>query len=239
MAKCPPARVAIQPPSVEYSNDCGKWRSVRPCWRSWSSSAGPVAPGLDARGARDRVHLEHAVERAQVDRDRAGVAVAARAARRRPPRWCRRRTGSPRRPPSAHQSSSALELGLVARVRHHVGRVVEAPAEARAPRRGRTCRARARRARRRRRGRSRPSAAGGSRRGGGSSHVVERAPAAPTRPARSRGAREPAAAVAAPARARAAGPRSPSPRTSARPSRGHRWNATHRQLPTDPERGYS
>ena len=23
VAKCPPARVAIQPPSVEYSNDCG------------------------------------------------------------------------------------------------------------------------------------------------------------------------------------------------------------------------
>ena len=44
VAKCPPARVATQPPSVEYSNDCGKWRSVRPCSRSWSSSPGPVAP---------------------------------------------------------------------------------------------------------------------------------------------------------------------------------------------------
>ena len=52
VAKWPPARVAIQPPSVEYSNDCGKWRSVRPCGRSWSSSAGPGAPAW-IRAARD------------------------------------------------------------------------------------------------------------------------------------------------------------------------------------------
>ena len=44
VAKCPPARVAIQPPRVEYSNDCGKWRSVSPCSPSCSSSAGPNAP---------------------------------------------------------------------------------------------------------------------------------------------------------------------------------------------------
>ncbi len=44
VAKCPPARVATQPPSVEYSKDWGKWRSVSPCSRSWSSSPGPVAP---------------------------------------------------------------------------------------------------------------------------------------------------------------------------------------------------
>ena len=44
LAKCPAARVATQPPSVENSNDCGKWRSVRPCSPSAASSAGPVAP---------------------------------------------------------------------------------------------------------------------------------------------------------------------------------------------------
>ena len=44
VAKWPPARVAIQPPRVEYSKDCGKWRRVSPCSRSWSSSPGPVAP---------------------------------------------------------------------------------------------------------------------------------------------------------------------------------------------------
>ncbi len=31
VAKCPAARVAIQPPRVENSNDCGKKRSVSPC----------------------------------------------------------------------------------------------------------------------------------------------------------------------------------------------------------------
>ncbi len=44
VAKWPAARVAIQPPSVEYSNDCGKWRSVSPCSPSWDSSSGPSAP---------------------------------------------------------------------------------------------------------------------------------------------------------------------------------------------------
>ena len=44
VAKWPPARVAIQPPSVENSNDCGKWRRVRPCGRRPSSSSGPVVP---------------------------------------------------------------------------------------------------------------------------------------------------------------------------------------------------
>ena len=52
VAKCPPARVAIQPPSVERSNDCGKKRSVIPCSASCSSSRGPVAPAW-IRAARD------------------------------------------------------------------------------------------------------------------------------------------------------------------------------------------
>ena len=67
VAKWPPARVAIQPPRVENSNDCGKWRRVSPCSPSWSSSAGPERAGLDPRRARDRIDLEHAVERAEVD----------------------------------------------------------------------------------------------------------------------------------------------------------------------------
>ena len=44
LAKCPAARVAIQPPSVEYSKDWGKWRRVRSCSASWASRPGPVAP---------------------------------------------------------------------------------------------------------------------------------------------------------------------------------------------------
>ena len=72
VAKCPPARVAIQPPSVESSNDCGKKRIVSPCSASCASSAGPRDAGLDARRARDRVDLQHAVEARQVERDHAG-----------------------------------------------------------------------------------------------------------------------------------------------------------------------
>jgi hypothetical protein len=52
VAKWPPARVAIHPPSVENSNDCGKWRSVSPWGRSWSSSEGPNVPAW-MRAARE------------------------------------------------------------------------------------------------------------------------------------------------------------------------------------------
>ena len=52
VAKCPPARVAIHPPSVESAKDWGKWRSVKPCSASWSSSRGPLAPAW-MRAARD------------------------------------------------------------------------------------------------------------------------------------------------------------------------------------------
>ena len=44
VAKWPPARVATQPPRVENSNDCGKWRRVSPRSASWSSRSGPSAP---------------------------------------------------------------------------------------------------------------------------------------------------------------------------------------------------
>ena len=67
VAKCPAARVAIQPPSVENSNDCGKKRSVSPCAASCSSSRGPARARLDQRRARDVVDLEHAVQPREVD----------------------------------------------------------------------------------------------------------------------------------------------------------------------------
>ena len=75
VAKWPAARVAIQPPSVESSNDCGKKRSVSPCAASCSSSRGPARARLDQRRARDLVDLEHAVHPRQVDRHRALVAA--------------------------------------------------------------------------------------------------------------------------------------------------------------------
>ena len=52
VAKWPPARVAIQPPRVEYSNDCGKWRRVSPCSASCSLSGGPSVPAW-IRAARE------------------------------------------------------------------------------------------------------------------------------------------------------------------------------------------
>ena len=58
---------------------------------------GPVAPAWMQRGARDLVDLEHAVERAQVDRDGAVVARPHVRASRRPRPRCRRRRGSRRR----------------------------------------------------------------------------------------------------------------------------------------------
>ena len=54
VAKCPPARVAIQPPSVDSSNDCGKKRSVIPCAASCSSIRGPLAPA-PMRAARETI----------------------------------------------------------------------------------------------------------------------------------------------------------------------------------------
>ncbi len=52
VAKCPPERVAIQPPSVEYSKLCGKCRRLSPCGLSCASSAGPSAPAW-IRAARE------------------------------------------------------------------------------------------------------------------------------------------------------------------------------------------
>ena len=143
VAKCPPARVAIQPPSVEYSNDCGKWRSVSPCSASCSLSGWPEHARLNPRRARHRVHLQHPVERAEVDRHRAGVAVAdprldpADDAR---PAAVGDRRRARVRAPLEHR----LDLGLVAGARDQVGRVVEPARESRGRHRCRPCRARAR-----------------------------------------------------------------------------------------------
>ena len=75
VAKWPPARVAIQPPRVENSNDCGKWRSVRPCGRRRVLEVRPERPGADPGGLRDGVDLDQAGERLEVDRDGPPVAV--------------------------------------------------------------------------------------------------------------------------------------------------------------------
>ena len=70
VAKCPAARVAIQPPSVASSKDCGKWRSVSPCSPSWRSSWGPVAPAW-MRAARETASTSSTrSERRHVDADR-------------------------------------------------------------------------------------------------------------------------------------------------------------------------
>ena len=85
-------------------------------------------PGLDARGPRHGIDLEHAVERAQVERDSTRVAVAhgrldtANHAR---PAAVRDRGRARVRAPFEH----GLALALVARERDHVRRVVEAAAE--------------------------------------------------------------------------------------------------------------
>ena len=76
VAKCPAARVASQPPSVDSSNDCGKNRSVMPCAASWASSRGPLAPAWMRAERDDPVDLQHAVEPPEVERHRAGVAGA-------------------------------------------------------------------------------------------------------------------------------------------------------------------
>ena len=129
VAKWPPARVAIQPPSVESSNDCGKWRSVQPVRRELllQRRARARRPGCAPRRETASTSSTRS-SAAEVERDRARVAVAdarldaaddARAAAERDHRGAR--VGRP--------LEHALDVGLVARARDDVGRVVEAPAE--------------------------------------------------------------------------------------------------------------
>ena len=102
---------------------------VSPRSRSWSSSTGPGRAGLDARRARDLVHLHHPVERAQVDRDHARV--LARQARLHPAADAGAAAERDRRVALvAAPCEDGLDLGLGARPGDDVGRVRELAAEA-------------------------------------------------------------------------------------------------------------
>ena len=64
--------------------------------------------GLNARRARAAIDLEHAIETAEIDADRAAVVAADRRPRHRRRRSSRRRRGSRRRCAAVAQSSSAV-----------------------------------------------------------------------------------------------------------------------------------
>ena len=89
----------------------------------------PEHPGLDPRGARDRVDLEHPVERAEVDRHRARVVVA-------DPRLDPADDAGPaavgdrRRAGVGAPGEHRLDLGLVARPGDQVGRMLDLAAKA-------------------------------------------------------------------------------------------------------------
>ena len=199
----------------------GKWRSLRPCSRELLLEARAARAGLDPRGARDVVDLEHPVEAPQVDRDRAGVAVPDRGLDPADDARCRRRTESPPRRRRRTTRAARTTSLLVARERDDVAADGRSARGRRAPRRGTTCRRSARRARRCPCVQIAASAAGGSSRGAGSSTSVDRRPAARRPRRRSRGApglpRRPRAAPSP----TAARPRSPSPRTC-----GGGWRAS-------------
>ena len=209
VAKCPPARVAIQPPSVESSNDCGKWRSVSPCGASCSSSSGPSAPAW-MRAAREtastsstRSSAPRSSATAPAKRSRHARLDAADDARAAAVRD-HRRAGA--RGPLEH----ALDLRLLAREerrRRARGRTARG---SRARRRGRPCRTRGARASAWSVVQIAASAPGGGAAAAPAARRVERHRLLELASSRSRGAREPAAPPRAPRR-RAARPRSPSP----------------------------
>ena len=129
VAKWPPARVAIQPPSVENSNDCGKVAQGEPVGAQAVLEVGPERPGPDQRRARDLVDLD---DPAQSRRGRSRRCRGSRgrpAARRRRRRSCRRRRDRRQPPVGAHLEHPPHVL-LVAREGDHVGGPVEPPAEA-------------------------------------------------------------------------------------------------------------
>ena len=118
VAKWPPERVAIQPPRVEYSNDCGKWRSVSPA--QLLLERGPAGrPGYAPRAT--GVDLNHAIEPAQVHRH----------PRASPPRLDAPDHARPtperdhRRPLGLRPAQHRLDLRLVARRGDQVRRVLE------------------------------------------------------------------------------------------------------------------
>ena len=75
VAKCPAARVAIQPPSVDSAKDCGKNRSVSPCRASCASSTGPDAPPWMC-AARDRASTSSTLSMRRVCRTTTGPSTA-------------------------------------------------------------------------------------------------------------------------------------------------------------------
>ena len=122
--------MAIQPPSVENSNDCGKWRSVSPCSPSWASSTGPVAPAW-MRAARETGSTSSTRSSApQVDRDRAVVARAATSGVTPPTTEVPAAEGDRRDALARAPLEHPLDVGLIARARDEVGRMVEVPAKA-------------------------------------------------------------------------------------------------------------
>ena len=94
VAKCPPARVAIQPPSVESSKDCGKKRMRQPVRAELLLQARarrrPRRCAPRARPGRPRATRSSAPRSSD---DRAVEASPGSAARRRRRRSCRRRRG--------------------------------------------------------------------------------------------------------------------------------------------------
>ena len=174
VAKCPAARVAIQPPSVESSNDCGKKR-MRQAVRAeqFLERAGRGARRRCARRARPGrprargpARRGRATRRRRSGRDpRLDAADDARAAAvgDRPPRW--------RRPPTrARPRTSASSRGRS----DEVGRRARSARGSRARCRRRTCRRRGRRGRGRRSSRCRQGRRARATRGAGSARVGQR-----------------------------------------------------------------
>ena len=78
VAKWPPARVAIQPPRRRVLERLREVAQGEAVLGELVVERRAEHPGLDPRGPRDRVDLEHPVERAEVDRHRARVASPTR-----------------------------------------------------------------------------------------------------------------------------------------------------------------
>ena len=114
VAKCPPARVASQPPSVEQLERLREEAQRHPVLGELRLEPRAGRAGLDARGARDRVDLEHAVEPPEVERHGARVAAGRAPGRRRRRRSCRRRTGTTGEVRAGGPLEHAQHLGLVA-----------------------------------------------------------------------------------------------------------------------------
>ncbi len=85
--------------------------------------------GLDPRGARDRVDLEHTIERAQVERDRARI-TGRHVGRHTADDRCAAAVGDRGDALGRAPLEQLLDVALVARARDEVGRMREAAAKA-------------------------------------------------------------------------------------------------------------